>query len=448
VFLDLQRYNIESASASAAGWSPFRRFSAMGTLPALGIVWAQRIQPYQILPIPGEIVEIDNGEPVRLLTAPEQAIDLYPTASSDGKLVWLRTWQRRGEGSARVYAKERLERDAPELQITSRPSLAAGISPNGDWIAYVASNPEGAEIRRLSAVSIQEERAVFAAYAQADAEVRRRSARLEESLRNAFEELEIAGALSEEEQGRRLHEVPDMGDFEQMADAFRRAARESFGVDISTGLAGLSEADALLDEIAPYMEEAPWTIVALAGFLAEALPEDRHWYLPANALALGQDVVDVTESDGLSFTAVNMPGAARERLGGELSLRETADRLWQAEQWPLYLVENLRQETMEELRLEELTRAGGLHEETTIGELYRTLISGPVNDAVHRLAIELGQEGNHAGLFLVAAYRLAAANPHSGEALTLFGNALKDGYLLEEARKVLEQAVKIDPQDP
>lgn len=444
IFLKIQRQSTDGLTREPVAWLTSIKLAEAGTLPAAGAVWGHMARRYQIRPQPAPIVLMTDEASSNTLTSPGRASDISPVASSDGAFYWVRTW-RRGSTTGRPFMQ--LPR-APAVPIATAATDLVSVSTQGDWLVLALRDGKGSRLVRMDRDTRRKAAEAAADVTDPSATMREAAEVLDQGMKLELRRLGRWPDLVKKDYGWILVSAPDRELVLTLGDRFRERLEREFSVTLSPGLTGLMEADTLLDEIAPFLDENPWMVLGIAGLYARALPEDRvRWLIRSVDNGLGQDVSTESSTDGLSLTATSPFYIARERLTNDLSLAEAAKRLLQDNPGPTFLVENLSGEVMRLALLDELRRAD-VDTTVTAVQLHDLLRDKPPSAAVSLLALRAARDVGDQDLALLAGWRLAQARPHSGKALGRLAQPLKDAGLMEEALLLLNQAVALEPLNP
>lgn len=446
IFLDISRLDLETGRLSSAGWTAGTRLAAAGTLPQAGMEWGHLWTPYRIDPIPAPLFRMDDGAVGPMLTGMDGVADIQPAADGEGNLFWIRT-PRRGGAGGRAWWRNVNWPPRQEYQLTGRPTTNVAVTPDGEDLFFVTEGSESPwELRRATLRELEENRHRLEALRVEQARREELLAELEADLERDLLREDIGSHLRPGEHGPLLRAHPSPANIDAMGAALRHRLAESFGISLSPGGNAAARLDRVLGEAAGRLSEHPALIIAVASVYIDALPPGATWFLDRAATGtLSQDVSDTRHTDNLTFQGVLPFGVAREAISGRLSLAEAVREVRREGELPVYLLENLRGETLMALRLHQLAEDGFDAEVDTLGELMDLLESNPT-PALALLAVEQGQWHRRDSLALRGALRLAESAPASAEALGLLGDVLSTLYLLEEALPVLEQAALLDPQ--
>lgn len=440
--------NLETGETSTPRWNVELRYSAIGTLPAAGLMWAHLIQYYHIDPTPAPLFVVDDGGmPIAPLTQTQDAADVEPSADSKGNLAWIRTF-RRGGNSGRAFFRGS-DPDAKPLQLTSRPTWHVALSPDGRYGAYCTTNNDGKfELFRFQSDDIATHEDLFAGNAEADQEFRDGVARVVDHLREVFLHENPGGGLLETEYGNILKSAPKPQEIEHMSDALAEALRSEFNIELTDGPAGLAQLDAFLDQAGAYLTEEPAVLLALAGQQEIHFRAPVDWVLDKDANALSMDDVGFVESDGITATAIAPFAIARERISNGASMHKTLHDLLRDHDGPFYFTENFREAVMQEITRKEIAKAGGMELPKTPTERLNALRAQKTNNnTLNAMILASAGKSSDTALALLASSRIAQSNPTSGQSLRLFATALNDAYYSEEAEKLYRQVILLLPTD-
>jgi len=374
------------------------------------------------------------------------SVDLGPSMDKDGNLFWIRT-PRRYSHAARAWWKNIRREGATELQITARPTTHVAAAPGGGMLAFVTEGLESAwEVRLATLPELETNRAALATMASIQREVDEKIRQTARDMERALTAMPLGEGLRGTQVGAALFTIPEPADIHAMGEALRASLKERFNLTIGSGQGAASRLDAFLEESGGRLEEHPAMILAIAGVLVDALPVSAGWFLEnATEGSLSMDVRESRFTDGLTYQALLPFGAAREALAGRLSLEQVVRETMRDQHLPVYLLENLRTETLMELRLHQLREDGFDVENDNLGKLMDLLEEAP-SRALATMATEQGLWMRRESLAMFGASRLARFSPTSPDALFQLADALSMAYLLEEALPFFEQAVALEPQ--
>ena len=444
IFLKIQRQGTDGGTIEPVAWATALPLAEAGTIPALGKMWAHAAIRYQVRPQPAPVVLLDDKNTSATVTFPGRAADISPDASTDGSLYWVRTW-RRGSATGRAFVHAPKSSAVP---LTATATELVSVTADGTWLVVAVRDGKGCRLVRMDRDTRRRAEEAVADITDPSATMREAAEVLDQGMKLELRRLGRWPDLVKMDFGWILTSPPDRELTLSMGDRFRERLEREFGVTLSPGVTGLQEADRLLDEIAPYLEENPWVVLGVAGLYARALPQDRlRWLIRTQDNGLGQDVAAESATDGLSFTATSPYYIARERLTDDLPLHEAAKRLLEGNPDPTYLVENLTGSVLNLALLDELKRAA-VDTTMTAVQLHDILRDKPPSPTVSLLALRAAHDVEDSDLALLAGWRLAQARPHSGRALGKLAQPLKDAGFMEEAMLLLNQAVSLDPLSP
>lgn len=438
--LNIYLYDLAEERVRDAGWAAHGRYAAIGTLPAVGLVWGHYARDYQIDPMPAALYALEAGRVTFPLTSTTRAADLSPAADAGGNLLWIRTY-RRGTGGGRAFYRP-IRSDAPPLQITGRPTRAVAISPTGTTAAVVIATDSGWETRLFEKTAIATERERFDAFALAWEERRTLAEAFQGALRTAFERLPLSAKVTITEFGEELNRGPTEDEVRQQTDAFEEALAEFFpGQRADDRRTALAQLDALFDEIDPFLKEEPALLLGLAGYLARLYREDPgHPYL-LDDRDLGLRSRDPVYTNGYSATLLSPYIAARNRLREHASLLAMDDDLHRRRHGSLYVAGVPGDATLQILRGRIAFHRDPLQE-----------VDKTPPDQRDLLALELTTDearfNNEYDRALLAALLLAEGNPTAPENLRILAKSLMDATYTGAARDVYTAAAALEPRDP
>lgn len=449
VLLESAVYNYITGERVPMPWSPYRNYSNMGTLPSLKRTWVHPLNKYQIRAMPAALETMtargDRGPQL----AEREGWALYaPDGGAGERLVYLAT-PRYGSRATRAFYQQG---DTSPRQLTARPTAAVSISPDGQWIGFAVlpdAREDRYELRRVSVSDLDRYTNRMRNFRTLDEFEEKFAHSLSEELRQTMVSQGIGGKLAESVIGAFPSEPPTPEQTLQMGGKLRQLLREGAAdIRFSDGLTGLREFDLLMAQVAPYLEEDPWMILAIAGFTADQFPVEHHWQIGRTAMMLGNEVDDLIYTDGLTFSAMNLYGLARERISRGVPLSSTIRTFVETYREPYYLTENFHKETLDGISWKEVDRSGFDVENSTLIDLRETLIERRLNDSIHEFTWKSGAQSGDAALEMIGAFRLAEGNPGSPRALGIFARALASDLETREAIRLLDQALSIDPSDP
>lgn len=446
IFLEVSRLDRETGRLSPAGWTASNRLAAAGTLPQAGLEWGHLWTPNRIDPLPAPLFRIDQGEVGPMLTGMDGMADIRPSADGEGNLFWIRTPKHESE-VGRAWWRNIHWPAREEHQLTGRPASHVAVTPDGNSLFLVMEGTESPwELRHVRVAELRENRHRLDALRDEHARREQQLADLQADLERDLLRQQVGTTLRSTPHGPLLGAHPEPDEIRAMGEALRSRLREAFNIDLSNGETAASRLDRVLAETAGRLDEHPALILAVAAIFLESLPADAPWFLDAETTpTLSHDVTDTRHSDDLTFQGVLPFGVAREAISGRVKLAEAAREVIRTDDIPVYLLENLRMETLMALRLHHLKEDGFDAVNDTLGELM-DLLDGEPTRALALLAVEQGQWHRREALALRGALRLAESAPTSADALGMLGDVLSTLYLLEEALPILEQAVLLDPQ--
>ncbi|MBI1290389.1 hypothetical protein GC173_04000 [bacterium] len=438
VYTSSMLWNIGTGRWNRPWFDPLA-YAKLGTFPVQEAAWGTPLLPHQLESMPGPVLRIEDDGTTVSLTREVDCADLSVAMDQMGDVLAVRTW-RHGGGQSRAILQWADSITTPTLQLTSVATHRVALSPSGDWMAAVIGEPGfPPELRRYRREDVAGDWvAVHELYRQ------------EQSLR--AKALAVSNSLAAE-LGRRTGGIqPTAGPTRElcvaMGEQLKGALLEHFALQLPENeLHALGAVDGLLDEVGDYFKEEPALIIALAGLVADALPQ-AHWEIAKEDEGLSPDVSDVIFGDSLSFTALQPFALARDRIAGDGRLSATVGEV-KAGVLPIYLLENRRPETLIRLQSAQMKHADVDTQRVRLYELEDRLGNGLGDTrAVNLLVYTVATQRKDHALARRALWPLVETNPASAQGVAMLARNLYDDFQPDAAESLFRLAVEMSPGDP
>jgi tetratricopeptide (TPR) repeat protein len=420
--------------------------SGLGTLPTIPAIWHHPLSPHRILAMPAPLELLSSSTPPIAITAPGPLADVGPTATRQGELFFVRTARRIGRAGTALRLEISREGAHP-YPISDGLVDHVAISPNGEQGALITAGPN-ATMRLFTRESLLADapglESAYAEQQQAFAALQRIHARLE----RRFEQLAGPGGIIQFDWGTLPKAFPKEAIQTTMAGELRGALAEELGCNLRPGIEGLADLEAILHYPNLAWPESPGVLVASGAIIAEAIPNSR-WIAATEDHALGADEKEGTHRD-VSFAAVLPHALVRNALANRSPIVAPILALARVDGVPIYLAENLRQESQHRIQEAELRRAG-LTADSTVEDLVRFATSEagnlPAVPLVTLNAISVLRESGDRQGALRQARRLLLISPSRVDALPIMATALFDAGELDAALRCFQLAAEFQPDE-
>jgi len=430
--------------------------ATLGTFPNLGEAWGQRIRAGMILPRPAPIWLLgEDIRPTIQVTNPGENVDLSPSASDDGRVVFLRT--RRvidGDDGLRLAVNSRAwqssirQKDA-EYPLTSEPTYGVALSPDGSHVALLVERGGRIVLLRSALDQLDQETALRAKGGMEAFE--RQVQRVLERITNAWSTtpwhpVVEADTVSYDEPLPEAEEV-----LATMATVLEEALAEEHGLVLASG----REAIVLLDQWMMHsdglLEEDNATIVSVAALYGSLIAREDgvEWEASGITPAFSNDLQHASEVYK-DLARLHSPFyAAREAIAGRLSLVTAAAEALGREDVPVGLVENFGERTGASFAVSEVRRSGVDVDAPVPIEVWKRIAEEQPHYVIaNEAAWSAATARNEGGVAFAAAMNLAEAAPTNPRRLMRFAHEMVLAGLDETALRLYDHAAVLAPEDP
>lgn len=427
----------------------------LGTLSSAGLAWAHRAEDFRIFPDPAPLFLLDEELDIgRQLTTTETEVDIRPAADANGRLYFIRMSRfiESPDGlligsTARAWTTP-IDDPSQEQMLTAEPTLDLAVSANGERVALIVVREGKAVLLRTNPQALLERNIEQQVAALENLQQQMHAAL--ESLRDAFDQMEMGETLRQMPFGPEATVAPNTALLKHMEAALRDALKTHVGFELEEGPAALASMDGLLAIADGYWPEEPATITAIAGLYGNTLAEapESKWLLQTAGPAMSANLSEITlKGEGLYFTLHSPFLVARERLAGRIELAESARAALQSPMLPVLLVENYSPGTVEVYLSARVAEAGINVESASADELKNIVLNNPDNAIANQVVFSLSRGLNEPALAVYSGLNLARRHPTSADALVKAAQGIQLLGETELALKLYDRAEELAPQN-
>jgi tetratricopeptide (TPR) repeat protein len=430
--------------------------ATLGTFPNLGEVWGHRIRAGMILPRPAPIWLLgEDMRPSVQVSEPGDKVDLFPSASDEGRVVFLRT--RRvidGDDGLRLAVNTRAwqssihQRDA-EFALTSEPTYGVAVSPDGGHLALIVERTGRIVLLRSTVDQMGHESALRAngGMEAFERQVQRVLVRVTQAWSTTpWHPIVQADTVSYDQPLPGAEEV-----MATMATALEEALAEEHGLVLGTGREAITLLDRWMMHSDGLLSEDNATVVAVSALYGTLLTQEDgiEWEFSSITPAFSNDLQEASVAYK-DLARLHSPFyAAREAISGRLSLVTAATDALGREDVPVGLVENFSDRTGAAFAVAEVRRSGVEVEAHVPIDVWKRIVEEQPHDVIaNEAAWSAGTARQEGGVAFAAAMNLAEADPTNPRRLIRFARELVLAGLDDAALRLYDHAEVLAPDDP
>ncbi len=456
VLLASVRARVPGETAEADVISSPTAMATLGTFPNLGEAWGQRIRAGMILPRPAPIWLLgEDARPSIQVTDPGEKVDLSPSASDEGRIVFLRTRRvidaddgLRLATNTRAWRSSIRQKDA-EFPLTSEPTYGVALSPDGGHLALLLERGGRMVLLRSDAGQLSEETAQRSKGGMDafERQVRRVLERVTQAWSTTpWHPAVEADAVSYDQP---LPGATDM--LATMATALEEALAEEHGLVLGSGRGAIGLLDQWMMHADGLLAEDNATIVSVAALYGNLLAgeEGVEWEASGITPAFSNDLHQASHAYK-DLARLHSPFyAAREAIAGRLSLAEAAADVLGHGNVPVGLVENFGERSGAAFAVSEVRRSGVDVDARVPIDAWKRVAEEQPHDAIaNEAAWSAATARNEGGVAFAAAMNLAEADPANPRRLMRFAHEMVLTGLHDQALRLYDHAAILAPDDP